>query len=138
MPRRPRRNGRRLGDTGEDLLRVREVLGASPTQNGRRSGDYRGADLQGEAGKSTVTTTHLARAIAVQSYRLLVVDTTATRPPQPCSASTPRPMRRTGRRRMQGCIDGGLGDRCHPPITRRQRVHAIGAEVPPQQAPGIN
>jgi chromosome partitioning protein len=67
-------SGRRLGYTVDELLRMRDVLGASPA---------RGADdppaiiavqnFKGGVGKSTVAT-HLAHYLAVQGYRVLVVD----------------------------------------------------------------
>ena len=67
-------NGRRLGYTVDDMLNMREVLGASP----RRSADDEPAmiavqNFKGGVGKSTVTT-HLAHYFAVQGYRVLVVD----------------------------------------------------------------
>ncbi|GGC43561.1 plasmid partitioning protein RepA [Novosphingobium marinum] len=67
-------NGRRLGYTVEDMLHMREVLGASP----RRSADDEPTmiavqNFKGGVGKSTVTT-HLAHYFAVQGYRVLVVD----------------------------------------------------------------
>jgi chromosome partitioning protein len=67
-------SGRRLGYTVEDLLRMRDVLGASPR---RRDGDEPAMiavqNFKGGVGKSTVTT-HLAHYFAVQGYRVLVVD----------------------------------------------------------------
>ena len=67
-------NGRRLGYTVEDMLHMREVLGASP----RRSAEDEPTmiavqNFKGGVGKSTVTT-HLAHYFAVQGYRVLVVD----------------------------------------------------------------
>jgi chromosome partitioning protein len=67
-------NGRRLGYSVEDLLNMRQVLGASP----RRADDDRPAiiavqNFKGGVGKSTVTT-HLAHYFGVQGYRVLVVD----------------------------------------------------------------
>lgn len=67
-------NGRRLGYSVLDLLKMREVLDASP----RRGNDDPPAviavqNFKGGVGKSTVTT-HLAHYFAVQGYRVLVVD----------------------------------------------------------------
>jgi chromosome partitioning protein len=67
-------NGRRLGYSVEDLLNMRQVLGASP----RRADDDKPAiiavqNFKGGVGKSTVTT-HLAHYFGVQGYRVLVVD----------------------------------------------------------------
>ncbi|MEN7538771.1 AAA family ATPase [Aurantiacibacter flavus] len=67
-------NGRRLGYSIEDMLNMREVLGASPR---RASGDPAAMiavqNFKGGVGKSTVTT-HLAHYFAVRGYRVLVVD----------------------------------------------------------------
>lgn len=67
-------NGRRLGYSVADLLRMRDVLGASPA---RTSLDVPAViavqNFKGGVGKSTVTT-HLAHYFAVQGYRVLVVD----------------------------------------------------------------
>ncbi|AKH44306.1 chromosome partitioning protein [Altererythrobacter atlanticus] len=67
-------NGRRLGYTVEELLNMREVLGASPR---RAENDVPAMiavqNFKGGVGKSTVTT-HLAHYFAVQGYRVLVVD----------------------------------------------------------------
>lgn len=67
-------SGRRLGYTVEDLLRMREVLDASPA---RAPLDVPAIiavqNFKGGVGKSTVTT-HLAHYFAVQGYRVLVVD----------------------------------------------------------------
>ena len=67
-------NGRRLGYSMTDMLRMREVLGASPA---RASGDVPAIiavqNFKGGVGKSTVTT-HLAHYFGVQGYRVLVVD----------------------------------------------------------------
>ena len=67
-------NGRRLGYSIEDMLNMREVLGASPR---RASGDPAAMiavqNFKGGVGKSTVTT-HLAHYFAVHGYRVLVVD----------------------------------------------------------------
>ena len=66
--------GRRLGYTVEEILRMREVLGASPA---RAPLDVPAIiavqNFKGGVGKSTVTT-HLAHYFAVQGYRVLVVD----------------------------------------------------------------
>lgn len=66
--------GRRLGYDIPALLNMRQVLGASP----RRSPEDPPAiitvqNFKGGVGKSTVTT-HLAHYLAVQGYRVLVVD----------------------------------------------------------------
>jgi chromosome partitioning protein len=67
-------SGRRLGYTVEEMLRMREVLGASPA---RAPLDVPAIiavqNFKGGVGKSTVTT-HLAHYFAVQGYRVLVVD----------------------------------------------------------------
>ncbi len=67
-------SGRRLGYTVEEMLRMREVLGASPA---RAPLDLPAIiavqNFKGGVGKSTVTT-HLAHYFAVQGYRVLVVD----------------------------------------------------------------
>ncbi|CAI9122308.1 AAA family ATPase [Brytella acorum] len=66
--------GRRLGYTLEDMLHMRQILGASP----QRSPEDVPAiiavqNFKGGVGKSTVTT-HLAHYFAMQGYRVLVVD----------------------------------------------------------------
>ncbi len=70
----PSENGRRPGYSIEQLLHMREVLGASPR---RRPEDPPAIvavqNFKGGVGKSTVTT-HLAHYFAVQGYRVLVVD----------------------------------------------------------------
>lgn len=70
----PTENGRRPGYTMEDLLNMRQVLGASPA---RAPLDVPAIiavqNFKGGVGKSTVTT-HLAHHFAVQGYRVLVVD----------------------------------------------------------------
>ena len=67
-------NGRRLGYSVQDMLYMREVLGASPA---RAPLDVPAMiavqNFKGGVGKSTVTT-HLAHYFAVQGYRVLVVD----------------------------------------------------------------
>lgn len=67
-------SGRRLGYTVKEMLRMREVLGASPA---RAPLDVPAIiavqNFKGGVGKSTVTT-HLAHYFAVQGYRVLVVD----------------------------------------------------------------
>jgi chromosome partitioning protein len=66
--------GRRLGYTVPELLHMRDVLGASPA---RAPLDVPAIiavqNFKGGVGKSTVTT-HLAHYLAVQGYRVLVVD----------------------------------------------------------------
>ena len=70
----PSDNGRRPGYDIAQLLHMREVLGASPR---RRPEDPAAIiavqNFKGGVGKSTVTT-HLAHYLAVQGYRVLVVD----------------------------------------------------------------
>jgi chromosome partitioning protein len=70
----PTPNGRRPGYSIEDLLNMRQVLGASPA---RRDLDPPAIiavqNFKGGVGKSTVTT-HLAHYLGVQGYRVLVVD----------------------------------------------------------------
>lgn len=67
-------NGRRLGYSVEEILNMREVLGASPA---RAPLDVPAIiaiqNFKDGVGKSTVTT-HLAHYFAVQGYRVLVVD----------------------------------------------------------------
>lgn len=67
-------NGRRLGYSVENMLTMRDVLGASPA---RAPLDVPAViavqNFKGGVGKSTVTT-HLAHYFAVQGYRVLVVD----------------------------------------------------------------
>lgn len=67
-------NGRRPGYSIEYLLNMRKVLGASPA---RRDLDPPAIiavqNFKGGVGKSTVTT-HLAHYLAVQGFRILVVD----------------------------------------------------------------
>ncbi|HKY82601.1 MAG TPA: AAA family ATPase, partial [Sphingobium sp.] len=70
----PTENGRRPGYKVEELLNMRQVLGASPE---RAPLDIPAIiavqNFKGGVGKSTVTT-HLAHYFAVQGYRVLVVD----------------------------------------------------------------
>ncbi|WP_313540192.1 AAA family ATPase [Sphingomonas sp.] len=70
----PSENGRRPGYTVEELLNMRQALGASPA---RAPLDVPAIiavqNFKGGVGKSTVTT-HLAHYFAVQGYRVLVVD----------------------------------------------------------------
>lgn len=67
-------NRRRIGYSVQDMLNMREVLGASPA---RAPLDVPAMiavqNFKGGVGKSTVTT-HLAHYFAVQGYRVLVVD----------------------------------------------------------------
>lgn len=67
-------NGRRLGYSIEDMLHMRDVLGASPA---RAPLDIPAMiavqNFKGGVGKSTVTT-HLAHYFAVHGYKVLVVD----------------------------------------------------------------
>ncbi|HKX36025.1 MAG TPA: AAA family ATPase, partial [Rhizorhapis sp.] len=70
----PTENGLRPGYTVDELLNMRQVLGASPE---RAPLDIPAIiavqNFKGGVGKSTVTT-HLAHYFAVQGYRVLVVD----------------------------------------------------------------
>lgn len=67
-------NGRRLGYTVEELLNMRQVLGASPARSDSDTPAIIAVqNFKGGVGKSTVTT-HLAHYFAVQGYRVLVVD----------------------------------------------------------------
>ena len=67
-------SGRRLGYDVAAMLRMREVLGASPS---RAEADEPAIiavqNFKGGVGKSTVTT-HLAHYLAIKGYRVLVVD----------------------------------------------------------------
>ncbi|WP_374293501.1 AAA family ATPase [Sphingomonas sp.] len=67
-------NGRRIGYSVQEMLHMRDVLGASPI---RAPLDIPAIvavqNFKGGVGKSTVTT-HLAHYFAVQGYRVLVVD----------------------------------------------------------------
>lgn len=67
-------SGRRLGYDVAAMLRMREVLGASPS---RAETDEPAIiavqNFKGGVGKSTVTT-HLAHYLAIKGYRVLVVD----------------------------------------------------------------
>lgn len=67
-------NGRRPGYSVEDLLNMREVLGASPARAPLDTPAIIAVqNFKGGVGKSTVTT-HLAHYFAVKGYRVLVVD----------------------------------------------------------------
>lgn len=70
----PTESGRRPGYTIEELQLMRKVLGASPS---RPDGDMPAImavqNFKGGVGKSTVTV-HLAHYLAIQGYRVLVVD----------------------------------------------------------------
>lgn len=67
-------NGRRPGYSIEDVLRMREVLGASPARAPLDNPAIIAVqNFKGGVGKSTVTT-HMAHYFAVQGYRVLVVD----------------------------------------------------------------
>ena len=66
--------GRRLGYDVAAMLRMREVLGASPSRaDGDEPAIIAVQNFKGGVGKSTVTT-HLAHYLAIQGYRVLVVD----------------------------------------------------------------
>jgi chromosome partitioning protein len=70
----PTENGRRPGYSVEDLLNMREVLGASPARAPLDNPAIVAVqNFKGGVGKSTVTT-HLAHYFAVKGYRVLVVD----------------------------------------------------------------
>jgi chromosome partitioning protein len=67
-------NGRRTGYTIPALLKMREVLGASPIRAPNDDPAIIAVqNFKGGVGKSTVTT-HLAHYLAIQGYRVLVVD----------------------------------------------------------------
>ena len=70
----PAENGCRPGYSIEDLLNMREVLGASPARAPLDNPAIVAVqNFKGGVGKSTVTT-HLAHYFAVKGYRVLVVD----------------------------------------------------------------
>ncbi|SFR91309.1 AAA family ATPase [Sphingomonas jatrophae] len=70
----PSDNGRRPGYTVDELLNMRRVLGASPERAGLDVPAVIAVqNFKGGVGKSTVTC-HLAHYLAVQGYRVLVVD----------------------------------------------------------------
>jgi chromosome partitioning protein len=70
----PTENHRRPGYSIEDMLNMREVLGASPARAPLdQPAIIAVQNFKGGVGKSTVTT-HLAHYLAVQGYRVLVVD----------------------------------------------------------------
>ncbi|MEE4349568.1 MAG: AAA family ATPase [Pacificimonas sp.] len=67
-------NGRRIGYSMAELLTMRDVLGASPRRGAADPPALIAVqNFKGGVGKSTVTT-HLAHYLAVQGYRVLVVD----------------------------------------------------------------
>jgi chromosome partitioning protein len=67
-------SGRRLGYTMEDLMNMREVLGASPARAPLdKPAIIAVQNFKGGVGKSTLTT-HLAHHFGVLGYRVLVVD----------------------------------------------------------------
>ena len=67
-------NGRRIGYSVDELLNMREVLGASPARGDLDTPAIIAVqNFKGGVGKSTVTT-HLAHYLGVQGYRVLVVD----------------------------------------------------------------
>ena len=66
--------GRRLGYSIENILHMREVLDASPRRGAKdRAAIIAVQNFKGGVGKSTITT-HLSHYLAVQGYRVLVVD----------------------------------------------------------------
>ena len=66
--------GRRLGYSVDELLNMRQVLGASPERAGLDTAAIIAVqNFKGGVGKSTVAC-HLAHYLAVQGYRVLVVD----------------------------------------------------------------
>lgn len=70
----PTVSGRRPGYSVNELLHMREVLGASPRRGPMdRAAIVAVQNFKGGVGKSTVTT-HLAHYFAIQGYRVLVVD----------------------------------------------------------------
>ncbi|AXY23811.1 AAA family ATPase [Komagataeibacter saccharivorans] len=70
----PTTNGRRPGYSIEQILHMRKVLGASPARSPMDEPAIIAVqNFKGGVGKSTVTT-HLAHYLAVQGYRVLVVD----------------------------------------------------------------
>lgn len=67
-------NGRRAGYSIEEMLHMRDVLEASPRRDPAAPPSLIAVqNFKGGVGKSTVTT-HLAHFLAVQGYRVLVVD----------------------------------------------------------------
>lgn len=67
-------SGRRLGYSIEEMLNMRDVLGASPSRVAEdKPAIIAVQNFKGGVGKSTVTC-HLAHYFAVQGYRVLVVD----------------------------------------------------------------
>jgi chromosome partitioning protein len=70
----PTENGRRPGYSIEDMLNMREVLGASPSRAPLDTPAIIAVqNFKGGVGKSTLAT-HLAHYFGVQGYRVLVVD----------------------------------------------------------------
>ncbi len=66
--------GRRLGYSIENILHMRKVLDASPRRGPKdRAAIIAVQNFKGGVGKSTITT-HLSHYLAVQGYRVLVVD----------------------------------------------------------------
>lgn len=73
-PQVPTEGGRRKGYAIEEILHMREVLGASPRRAPLDTPAIIAVqNFKGGVGKSTVTT-HLAHYLAIQGYRILVVD----------------------------------------------------------------
>jgi chromosome partitioning protein len=68
------KGGRRLGYSIQDILRMREVLESSPRRGAKdRASIIAVQNFKGGVGKSTITT-HLSHYLAIQGYRVLVVD----------------------------------------------------------------
>ena len=74
MPSAEGNTGRRLGYSIENILRMREVLDASPRRGPKdQAAIIAVQNFKGGVGKSTITT-HLSHYLAIQGYRVLVVD----------------------------------------------------------------